>query len=116
MYKTSFYVYTVKCGEQLMHSEIIKVVHHKEDKLIEGQRRSISFRLRIALFNILYARDSMSFYSSVRPIRERIEKTKMKLTVCLLPLNSVNPEEDFKQQNETRDKQLGYLLHEIIHI
>jgi len=116
-----YFVYTLKCGEELIHKEIIKVKPIKagivtDDKHIFSGYQSIIFRLRSEILNILYARDSMSFDSRVRPIRERIEETKKKGEIDLTILDIGNPEEQYKQQMDTRDKSLGYLLDDSIFI
>jgi hypothetical protein len=114
MYKTSFFVCTLKCGEQLIHTEIIKAVPVIEGTSVSGKLHSINFRLRTVLINILYARDSMSFHSRVRPIRERIEETKKKTEISLILLDSNNVEEQYQHKLDNRDNSLGYLVENYI--
>lgn len=109
-----YFVYTLKCDEELIHTEIIKAVPIVKDSTVSDKRHSISFRLRTVLINILYARDSMSFHSRVKPIRVRIDETKKRLDITLELLDSNNPEEQYKQQMDNRDITLGYLLDDSI--
>lgn len=108
--KLSFYTYTINCGEEVIHTEIIKVLSVNKEKAFQDKCLDMMTRLRVVMNNILYAHDSMSFHSRVRPIRERFEATKKKHEITITFLDSDNPEEQYKHYLETRDVSLGYLL------
>ena len=105
-----FFNYTIKCGDEPIHTEIIRAEISENNKNIETQR--VQHLVKMTLFSILFARDSMSFYSRVRPIRERALLTKQRLDNFLDPLVCEDAEEQWKDQMKNRDKTLGYFLDE----
>ena len=104
MDKLTFYVVDIWGGKTLVHSEIVKVVKKTTQPMS-------TFHFRTLILETLFAKDSMSSYSSVRPIRERLKETKERLTYNVREGGSLA---EYDKQVAARSKHSGYLFEEQI--
>lgn len=105
----AYHTVTVKVRDTVVHSEIVKVVADKEEQLSQIS----NYRFRMMVLDTLFARDSMSPDSPVRPIREIIDSLTM-IGQLNYRVELKGSEEEYSEQQLTRVPSQGYLFNEVI--
>lgn len=109
MTRTAYYTVTVKVRETVVHREIVKVVADKQEQL----SMISNYRFRMTVLDTLFARDSMSPDSPVRPIRETIYSMTI-IGQLNYSIEQQGNEEEYSQQQLSRLPGQGYLFNEAI--
>ncbi len=116
--KSLFVKAKVLQGIKVIHEEIVKITDVKEEDFKDTPNMAfslLSYRLKKAMLETLFARDSMSMHSRVRPIRERMdEENKAGIFGREVELIPEGGELLYKEQMEGRDPYLGYMFDEPI--